>query len=145
MAVLQNGVTNGVNGHHASDSLTRPRFSDIPPQVDIPIAEEDEAVEISLVELPDDPTELCTLLDHENVGKQYWMTLALAYAKQRKVDYAIEMVSKGLSSLRERVGAGGTEERLSLLGALCWLYLWKCREAPRVKAGMLLGMQMSPI
>ncbi|KAF2231948.1 TPR-like protein [Viridothelium virens] len=135
MAALQNGVANGINGHHTTDSLTRPRFSDIPPQIDIPVAGEsaDEAVEISLVELLDDPTELCTLLESESVGKQYWMVIALAYAKQRKVDHAIEMVTKGLASLREKGGTRGTEERLSLLGALCWLYLWKCRDAPRVK------------
>ncbi|KAI9689545.1 MAG: hypothetical protein M1822_010196 [Bathelium mastoideum] len=138
MATLQNGVANGVNGingHHTADSLARARFSDIPPQIDIPVAGDsaDEAVEISLVELLDDPTELCTLLESESVGKQYWMVIALAYAKQRKVDHAIEMVTKGLASLREKAGARGTEERLSLLGALCWLYLWKCREAPRVK------------
>ncbi len=59
-------------------------FSDIPSAIDIPVQgdQEDEAVEIDLEDLLDDPTELCTLFENEHAAKTYWMTVALAYAKQ---------------------------------------------------------------
>lgn len=88
----------------------------------------EEAVEVSLEELLDDPTELCTLLENENAAKNYWMVISLAYAKQRKIDHAIEILNKGLGSLSR----GGPKEKLGLLSLMCWLYLWKSREAPRI-------------
>lgn len=136
MASLANGLTNGMNGHSSANGthvVGAPRFSDIPEAIDITVSEgaTEEAVEVDLVELLDDPTELCTLLENENVQKTYWMTIALAYAKQRKVDHAIEIVQKGMGALRR----DKPDEKLSLLCCLCWMYLWKCREAPRVRPG----------
>ncbi|TKA68751.1 hypothetical protein B0A49_07027 [Cryomyces minteri] len=130
MAPLSNGHTNGLNGHTSSFEPAQ-RFADIPPAIDIPVSggEVGEEVEVNLEELLDDPTELCTLLENENVAKSYWMIIALAYAKQRKIDHAIEMLTKGLGALSR----GRPDEKLGLLACLCWLYLWKCREAPRVK------------
>lgn len=132
MASLTNGTVNGHADSYES-ALGPQRFADIPPVLDIPVSggEGEEAVEVSLEELLDDPTELCTLLENESVGKQYWMTVALAYAKQRKVDHAIEMLTKALPAL----SGARAEEKLSLLCCLCWLYLWKSREAPRIKPG----------
>ena len=131
MAPLTNGLANG----HARGLPTNPvsqdaRFSDIPSAIDIPVSGmgAEEAVEVSLEELLDDPTELCTLLENENAAKTYWMVISLAYAKQRKIDHAIEILNKGLSSLSR----GGPKEKLGLLSLMCWLYLWKSREAPRV-------------
>ena len=132
MASLRNG---NVNGHARASSpelgTTRKRFSDIPSAIDIPVnsgLEAEEAVEVNLEELHDDPTELCTLLENEGAARNYWMLIALAYAKQRKVDHAIELLSKGLAALSK----GVTKEKLGLLTCLCWLYLWRSREAPRV-------------
>jgi len=136
MAAVQNGLANGINGHADAETRIGPqRFSDVPPAIDIPVSEGDieEAVEVNLVELLDDPTELCTLLENENVAKHFWMVIALAYAKQRKVDHAIEILTKGLGALSR----GRADEKLSILSCLCWMYLWKCREAPRVKPGEL--------
>lgn len=109
------------------------RFSHIEPAIDIPFYEggAEQTVEINLVDLLDDPTELCTLLENENVEARYWMTIALAYAKQRKMDHGIEILRKALGAL----GSGKNVERLSILSCLCWMYLWKCREAPRVRIG----------
>jgi len=123
-----NGHTNGINGPNLR---SRNRFSDIPPVIDIAVSEggEDEAVEIDLTDLFEDPTELCTLLENEAVTKHTWMTVSLAYAKQRKIDLAIDILTRGSSA----VGKGKADEKLSLLTCLCWLYLWKSREAPRVK------------
>lgn len=133
-------------GRSATDELTAQirnhavlRFSDIPPTLDIPVQgmEGDDAqdVSIDLEELLDDPTELCDLLENEKVGHTFWMTIGLAYAKQKKVDVAIEMLIKGLTAIQ-----GAPQEKLSLQVALCWLYMWKSREAPRtVPEGQLVS------
>ncbi|KAI4137830.1 MAG: hypothetical protein L6R39_007072 [Caloplaca ligustica] len=131
MAPLLNGYTNGNSRQLPQDpSIVQARFSDIPSQIDIPVSglDAEEAVEVNLEELLDDPTELCTLLEQEGVGKHYWMVIALAYAKQAKVDHAIEILSKGLGTLSR----GNPKEKLGPLSLTCWLYLWKSREAPRV-------------
>ncbi|KAH8595832.1 putative RNA polymerase II transcription elongation factor [Bisporella sp. PMI_857] len=128
-----NGHSHGTNGDGAILSPgarpTSKRFSDIPSAIDIPVQgeDEDQAVEIDLEELMDDPSELCTLLENEGAARTYWMTVALAYAKQKKVDRAIEVLLKGSQAMR-----GGQKERLSILSCLCWMYLWKSRESPRL-------------
>jgi RNA polymerase-associated protein CTR9 len=129
MASLTNGHANGVH-HIFSRGLSNVRFSDIPSALDIPVsgADADEAVEVNLEELLDDPTELCTLLENENAAKNFWMVISLAYAKQKKMDHAIEILKKGLESLSR----GSIKETLAPLSLLCWLYLYKSREAPRV-------------
>ncbi|KAL8732562.1 MAG: hypothetical protein Q9181_003917 [Wetmoreana brouardii] len=131
MAPLLNGYTNGASRHLPEDPfVVEARFSDIPSQIDIPVSglDAEEAVEVNLEDLLDDPTELCTLLEQEGVGKHYWMVIALAYAKQAKVDHAIEILSKGLGTLNR----GNPKEKLGPLSLTCWLYLWKSRQAPRV-------------
>ncbi|KAL2848481.1 acyltransferase-domain-containing protein [Aspergillus pseudoustus] len=130
MAALQNGYRNDLNG----DSLpvtrlpANLRFSDIPSAIDIPASTLDSEVEVSLEGLPDDPTELCTLLENEKAAKNFWVIIALAYAKQKQIDHAIDILTKGLSS----VAHGATKEKLGLLGWVCWLYMLKARQAPRV-------------
>ncbi|KAK3369140.1 hypothetical protein B0T24DRAFT_556962 [Lasiosphaeria ovina] len=105
------------------------RFSDIPSTIDIPVQDQDdEAVEIDLEVLADDPTELCTLFEMEHAARTYWMTVALAYAKQRKIDFAIEMLIRGANAMQ----INNPREKLSIVTCLCWMYLWKSREAPRV-------------
>ena len=135
MAPLTNGLTNGhAKPRHDGSPETSSkfiRFSDIPLQIDIPVKGGDvaEAVEVDLEVLLDDPTELCTLLENESVGKSYWTTIALAYAKQDKIEDAIEILNKGLGALAT------TADRLGLYNCLCWLYFWKSREAPRTVSG----------
>lgn len=137
MAISQNGYTNGANGHTLSPEPQArfARFSGIPPAMDIPVSSGDieEAVEVDLEDLMDDPTELCTLLENENVAKNYWMTIALAYAKQHKLELAVDIVTRALGTLTR----GKQDEKLGLLACLCWLHLWQCREAPRVKSGQI--------
>ncbi len=123
MAPFLNGYANGnrqLPSEPASESV---RFSDIPSALDIQVsgAYEGEAVEISLEELLDDPTELCTLLENENAEKRVWMIIALAYARQGKVDLAIDILHKGLGSLSR----GSVKEKLGPLGLLCWMFLNK--------------------
>lgn len=125
-----NDGTNG-NGMTPKQRVTSKRFSDIPSAIDIPVQgeDDDQAVEVDLEDLLDDPTELCTLLENEGAARTYWMTVSLAYAKQKKVDHAIEMLLKGGQAMK-----GGQKEKLSMLACLCWMYLWKSRESPRVVA-----------
>ncbi|KAJ9195394.1 hypothetical protein DTO021D3_8374 [Paecilomyces variotii] len=130
MAPLQNGYGNGLNGEDLTSptSIANFRFSDIPSAIDIPASTFDSEVEVSLEELPDDPTELCTLLENEKAAKNFWVIIALAYAKQKQIDHAIDILNKGLAS----VSHGATKEKLGLLAWVCWLLLLKSRQAPRV-------------
>ncbi|OQE18392.1 hypothetical protein PENFLA_c021G04057 [Penicillium flavigenum] len=130
MAPLENGQTNGLNGDTVPSvsPLNNLRFSDIPDAIDIPASSFDSEVEVSLLELPDDPTELCTLLENEKAAKNFWVIIALAYAKRKQIDHAIDILTKGLAS----VAHGATKEKLGLLGWICWMLLLKSRHAPRV-------------
>ncbi|KAJ5232010.1 Tetratricopeptide TPR2 [Penicillium chermesinum] len=104
------------------------RFSDIPDAIDIPASSFDSEVEVSLLDLPEDPTELCTLLENERAAKNFWVIIALAYAKRKQIDHAIDILNKGLAS----VAHSATKEKLGLLGWVCWLLMLKSRQAPRV-------------
>ncbi|KAI2466560.1 TPR-like protein [Annulohypoxylon bovei var. microspora] len=130
MSATRNGRANsGGNGDLIPAPISK-RFSDIPSAIDIPVQgdQEDEAVEIDLEDLVDDPTELCTLFENERAARTYWMTVSLAYAKQKKIDHAIEMLNRGGNAMQDN----NPKEKLSIITCLCWMYLWKSREAPRV-------------
>ena len=133
-----NGHAKGANGVNGTDSSFPPaRFSHVPPTILIAVAEgegETYDIEISLDEdIQEDPTELCTLLENEQSAKNTWMTVAVAYAKRKKVDVAIDVLKQAVEVYKN----ASSQDRLSILSGLCWLYLQKCREAPRMKA---LGM-----
>jgi RNA polymerase-associated protein CTR9 len=120
-----NGADGPVNGSAGLTPKSK-RFSDIPATIDIPM-QDDVEVEIDLQVLPDDPTELCAVFENEHSPRIYWMTVALAYAKQNKIDFAIEMLLRGANVLQSN-----QRDRLTIITCICWLYLWKSREAPRV-------------
>jgi RNA polymerase-associated protein CTR9 len=130
MSAIRNGHLNGGANGSASHMPVSKRFSDIPTDIDIPVQgdEEDQAVELNLEQLVDDPTELCDLFENERVGRRYWMTVAIAYAKQNNIDHAIEMLTRGGNAMQSH----DPKEKLSMVSGLCWMYLWKSREAPRV-------------
>lgn len=130
MESFSNGYMNGHRTLPTDPNLVPKRFSAIPSAIDIPVTgiEPDDAVEVDLEDLTDDPTELCTLLENERVPQKIWQTIALAYAKQGKADHAIEILTKGLESLSR----GPSKEKITILILLCWLFLAKSREAPRV-------------
>ncbi|KAF7558669.1 hypothetical protein G7046_g5494 [Stylonectria norvegica] len=132
MATLHNGTTNGAANGDSGVAPVSTRFSDIPSSIEVPVQgdQEDEAVEINLEDLVDDPTELCTLLENEHARKQLWMTVALAYAKQRKIDHAIDMLIRGGSAIQTT--SQNPRDKVSMICCLCWMYLRKSREAPRV-------------
>ncbi|KAI1460704.1 TPR-like protein [Annulohypoxylon moriforme] len=130
MSAARNGHANGGDNGDSVPAPISKRFADIPSAIDIPVQgdQEDEAVEIDLEDLVDDPTELCTLFENEQAARTYWMTVSLAYAKQKKIDHAIEMLNRGGNAMQDN----NPKEKLSIITCLCWMYLWKSREAPRV-------------
>ncbi|KAI1213010.1 TPR-like protein [Annulohypoxylon truncatum] len=130
MSATRNGHANGGDNGDSVPAPISKRFADIPSAIDIPVQgdQEDEAVEIDLEDLVDDPTELCTLFENEQAARTYWMTVSLAYAKQKKIDHAIEMLNRGGNAMQDN----NPKEKLSIITCLCWMYLWKSREAPRV-------------
>ncbi|KAJ5792147.1 Tetratricopeptide TPR2 [Penicillium pulvis] len=129
MAPLENGHTNGsTETMPPPSSMNTLRFADIPDAIDIPASSFDSEVEVSLLDLPEDPTELCTLLENERAAKNFWVIIALAYAKRKQLDHALDILNKGLAS----VAHGATKEKLGLLGWVCWLLMLKSRQAPRV-------------
>lgn len=133
-AVYANGA-NGLNG--AGKMFPPPRYSDLPSAITISVADEEAGpldVEIPLDEgIQDDPTELCDILENEKSFKSTWVQVAIAYAKQKKLDEAVNVLSQAIEVFQ----GARTEDRLSILNGLCWLYLLKCREAPRVKSGRI--------
>ena len=137
--MTQNGYANAHLDAFSLDGMQEPkRFSDIPDALDIPVsgADTQEAVEVDLLNLPDDPDELCTLLDNERAAKRFWVTIALAFAKGERYEMAIEILNRGLASLSR----GDSKDKLELLACMCWIYLWKCRTAPRtVPEGQLVS------
>lgn len=123
------GHANGING--SGVSFPPPRYSRVPPAITVAVAEADGPIDVEISlddEIQDDPTELCTLLENEQSAKSTWVTVAIAYAKHKKLDVAIEVLTKAIGVFAR----ARAEERLSILNGLCWLYLLKCREAPRV-------------
>ncbi|EFX00228.1 RNA polymerase 2 transcription elongation factor [Grosmannia clavigera kw1407] len=121
----------GANGSSQGTTFANPvskRFLDVPATIDVPTQDEDEAVEIGLENLVDDPTDLCDLFENENAARTYWMTVSLAYAKQGKIENAIEMLVRGGNAMQNN----NPKEKLSIVACLCWMYLWKSRLAPRV-------------
>ncbi|KAL9093171.1 MAG: hypothetical protein Q9159_000348 [Coniocarpon cinnabarinum] len=128
MAVLTNG---NVHEPHISQGIPLQRFSTVPPQLEVPIynGEPGEAVDLDLEELMDDPTELCTLLGNEQVDKSFWITTAMAYAKQSRLEEAVDILNQAIQAL----SSGKAQDRLQLHNCLCWVQLMRSRKAPRIK------------
>ncbi|KAH8633080.1 Tetratricopeptide repeat protein 1 [Alternaria alternata] len=129
-AVYANGA-NGVNG--AGSMFPPPRYSDVPSSITISVADDEGGqldVEIPLDEqIQDDPTELCDILEAEKSATPTWVQVAVAYAKRKRIETAIDVLKQATQVFNRARG----EDRVSILNGLCWLYLLKCREAPRVR------------
>ena len=132
-AVYANGA-NGVNG--AGTMFPPPRYSDVPSSITISVADDEGGqldVEIPLDDqIQDDPTELCDILEAEKSATSTWVQVAVAYAKHKRIETAIDV----LKQATDVFSRARPDDRLSILNGLCWLYLLKCREAPRVKPRM---------
>jgi RNA polymerase-associated protein CTR9 len=130
MAASHSGTTNGVNGHHGLTPIHR--FSDVPASVYITVTEGGEPLDVDIPldqDIQDDPTELCTLLENENSGRHMWTVMAMGYAKNGMIDVAIEVLNRAFGSFNEREKLA---DRLGLLTALFWAWMYKVRSAPRI-------------
>ncbi|KAJ6281920.1 hypothetical protein J3E71DRAFT_198274 [Bipolaris maydis] len=110
-----------------------PRYSDVPSSITISVADDEGGqldVEIPLDDqIQDDPTELCDILEAEKSATSTWVQVAVAYAKHKRIETAIDV----LKQATQVFSRARPDDRLSILNGLCWLYLLKCREAPRVR------------
>jgi len=75
--------------------------------IDVPIkGTEKEVVTIDFEsELPDDPTDFCTLLENEEAASQYWAAIAAVYANKGMLNEAVEVMTTGLSLHRDAKAA----------------------------------------
>ncbi|CCH43266.1 RNA polymerase-associated protein CTR9 [Wickerhamomyces ciferrii] len=66
--------------------------------VEVPMNDSNEVVTIDLEEeLPEDPTDLCTLLENEHAAPHYWLLIAAVYANKSLVNEAMEVITTGLN------------------------------------------------
>ncbi|KAK7203647.1 hypothetical protein BZA70DRAFT_71265 [Myxozyma melibiosi] len=109
--------------------------------IDIPLRDDQEVVTLNLDEdLPDDPTELCDLLENEEAGRQFWLAIGTAYSRFGKIDEAIEVIQRGLKA--PSIVRAPQEERVPFNACLAWLYFKQLREAPKtVTSKVLLASQ----
>ncbi|CCK72626.1 Ctr9p KNAG_0K02630 [Huiozyma naganishii CBS 8797] len=88
-----------------------------PTVLDIPLKASEELVSIDLeTDLPDDPADLRTLLVEESSDKEHWLTIAIAYCNQGKIQDGIALIRMALEVFH---GA----ERASLHTLLSWAHL----------------------
>ncbi|SCU84390.1 LAME_0C09296g1_1 [Lachancea meyersii CBS 8951] len=65
--------------------------------LDIPLKDSEEVVSIDLVnDLPEDPSDLKTLLVEENSDKEHWLTIAIAYSQRGLLKECISLVQMAL-------------------------------------------------
>ncbi|EJT42095.1 CTR9-like protein [Saccharomyces kudriavzevii IFO 1802] len=88
-----------------------------PTSLDIPLKASEELVGIDLeTDLPDDPTDLKTLLVEESSEKEHWLTIALAYCNHGKTNEGIKLIEMALNVFQN-------SERASLHTFLTWAHL----------------------
>lgn len=131
---MAGGHANGANGVNGAGTMfPPPRYSDVPSSITISVADEEGGqldVEIPLDDqIQDDPTELCDILEAEKSATSTWVQVAVAYAKHKRIDTAIDVLKQATGVFNR----AHSDVRLSILNGLCWLYLQKCREAPRIR------------
>ncbi|ODV92203.1 hypothetical protein CANCADRAFT_16634, partial [Tortispora caseinolytica NRRL Y-17796] len=96
--------------------------------LDIPLKDASEVVTINLeTELPDDPTELCNLLENESAPRLFWLAITAAYGRSGKLDEATEVINRALAFSE----FSSTEDRAAFYSALSWLYIHRSRSAPK--------------
>lgn len=88
-----------------------------PSSLDIPLRASEEVVSIDLEnDLPDDTSDLKTLLVEEGSDKEHWLTIAIAYCNHGKTREGVRLIEMALESF-ENV------ERASLHTFLSWAHL----------------------
>lgn len=87
--------------------------------VEIPLEQEGEAVTIDLDhDLPENPAEICALLENENCAPEYWLAIGTGYARNSQVENAVEVICRGL-----KWHDADESKKGPLYSCLSWLYL----------------------
>ncbi|EDO16212.1 hypothetical protein Kpol_1014p32 [Vanderwaltozyma polyspora DSM 70294] len=90
--------------------------------LDIPLKASEEVVSIDLeTDLPEDPADLRTLLVEESSDKEHWLTIAVAYCNQGKIDEGIKLIEMALETFQN-------VEKAPLHTFLTWAHLKKAKE-----------------
>lgn len=90
--------------------------------IDIPLKASEEVVSIDLeTDLPDDPSDLRTLLVEESSDKEHWLTIAIAYCNQGRIPEGIKLIEMALETF-ENV------EKAPLHTFLTWAHLKLAKE-----------------
>ncbi|KAH3898661.1 related to RNA polymerase-associated protein CTR9 [Saccharomycodes ludwigii] len=85
--------------------------------LDIPLKDSEEVVSIDLEnDLPPDPEDLKTLLVEENSAKEHWLTIAISYCNQNKIELGIKLILMALEIFQG-------PQSVSLHTFLTWGYL----------------------
>ncbi|CAN6626443.1 RNA polymerase-associated protein Ctr9p [Trichomonascus vanleenenianus] len=92
--------------------------------VDIPLHDGADVVTIRMTDMPDDPDELCTFLENEQSGDEYWLTVAILYARKGMIQAAMRVINAALE--RENKDE---RSKLPFVACLAWLYLREYRTA----------------
>lgn len=97
--------------------------------LEVPLEAEGEAVTIDLDnDLPEDPSEICVLLENEKCAAEYWLAIGTAYSRNGQTENGIEVCTKGLeSSIIVK-----DSDRIPFYCCLAWMYLRQLRQAPAV-------------
>lgn len=99
----------------------------MPSILEVPLEADGEVLTIDLNnDLPDDPSEICVLLENENCIAKYWLEIGSAYSRNKQWDNAIEVVTRGLKA---RIVQSETD-KAPFYSTLCWLYLSRFRKTP---------------
>lgn len=97
--------------------------------LEVPLEADGEAVTIDLDnDLPEDPSEICVLLENEKCAAEYWLAIGTAYCRNGQVDNGVEVCTKGLeSSIIVK-----DSDRIPFYCCLAWMYLKQLRKAPNI-------------
>ncbi|CCH62681.1 hypothetical protein TBLA_0I00160 [Henningerozyma blattae CBS 6284] len=88
-----------------------------PASLDIPLKASEEVVSIDLeTDLPDNPSDLKTLLVEEGSAKEHWLTIAAAYCNQGKLSEGIKLAQLALDVFEH-------EEKATIYTFLTWAHL----------------------
>lgn len=80
-------------------------------------------------DLPEDPSEICVLLENEKSATMFWLAIGNAYANKDMIDCAIEVVKKGLGAPIVTSEA----DKTPFYSCLSWLYLRQLRNSAVTK------------
>lgn len=96
--------------------------------LEVPLETDGEVLTIDLdQDLPDDPSEICVLLENERCAPKFWLAFGSAYSRREQPENALEVIQRGLGA---PVVNDDPNSLANLQAFLCWLYLKRMRQLP---------------